>query len=78
MPTILHRLSIDPPPEQVHPLVATRNGVEQWWTGRYWKNENEFMSGCSTNWGAYLTSLNHGVEGRGFSPYPASEISRWS
>jgi uncharacterized protein YndB with AHSA1/START domain len=146
MPSILHRLSIDAPPELVHPLVATKQGVEQWWTGRPvdgddalggrlaiyfagrekpsavmeivelapdkvvwrcvdgpgdwhetrisfvlqpagdggttllfthagWKNENEFMSGCSTNWGAYLTSLKHGI---GFSAYPASEISRWS
>jgi len=42
-----------------------------------WRVASEFMSGCSTNWGAYLTSLKRGVEGNGFSAYPASEISRW-
>jgi hypothetical protein len=35
------------------------------------------MSGCSTNWGSYLTSLKTGAEGFGFQPYPAGEISRW-
>ena len=35
------------------------------------------MSGCSTNWGAYLTSLKAGAEGGAFAAYPASEISRW-
>jgi uncharacterized protein YndB with AHSA1/START domain len=148
MASIRHRISIDARPEQVQPLVATREGVERWWTGRPldgddavggrlsvyfgehdhpsavmeiaerapgkvrwrcvdgpddwleteitfvlepardggttllfthagWKHENEFMSGCSTNWCAYLTSLKSGVEGDGFAAYPAGEISRW-
>ena len=34
MPNILHRLSIDAPQERVHELVATKSGVEAWWTGR--------------------------------------------
>jgi uncharacterized protein YndB with AHSA1/START domain len=42
-----------------------------------WRAASEFMSGCSTNWGAYLTSLKMGAEGRGFGAYPAGEISRW-
>jgi len=33
MPNILHRISIDAPAEKVHELVATREGIEQWWTG---------------------------------------------
>jgi uncharacterized protein YndB with AHSA1/START domain len=33
MPNILHRLSIDAPPERVHRLAATREGIQQWWTG---------------------------------------------
>ena len=33
MPNILHRISIDAPPERVHQLTATRAGIEQWWTG---------------------------------------------
>ena len=33
MPNILHRLSIDAPPERVHDLTATRDGIERWWTG---------------------------------------------
>jgi hypothetical protein len=42
-----------------------------------WREASEFMAGCSTNWGAYLTSLKHGAEGGGFGAYPHGEISRW-
>ena len=148
MPNILHRLSIDAPPERVHELAATKQGIQQWWTShpvagddcvggrlavyfgdraraaavfevlertpqrivwrcvegpqdwldtritfalkprdhggttllfshKEWKEENEFMNGCSTNWAAYLMSLKSGAEGRGFNPYPGGEISRW-
>jgi uncharacterized protein YndB with AHSA1/START domain len=42
-----------------------------------WRQENEFMNGCSTNWAAYLTSLKSGAEGHGFNPYPGGELSRW-
>jgi uncharacterized protein YndB with AHSA1/START domain len=42
-----------------------------------WRAASEFMSGCSTNWGAYLTSLRNGAEGHDFSAYPNSEVSRW-
>jgi uncharacterized protein YndB with AHSA1/START domain len=34
MPNILHRLTIDAPPERVHQLAATREGIQRWWTGR--------------------------------------------
>ncbi len=34
MPTILHRLSIDAEPAAVRELVARREGVAAWWTGR--------------------------------------------
>ena len=148
MPNILHRLTIDAAPERVHELVATREGIEAWWTGRAvsgddrpggqfslyfgdhtdsaatfevlerepqrllwrcvagpddwlgttvtyalrprddggttlqfshegWREETEFMHGCSTNWAAYLMSLKSGAEGRGFNAYPAGEMSRW-
>jgi uncharacterized protein YndB with AHSA1/START domain len=33
MPNILHRLTIDAPPERVHHLAATREGIGRWWTG---------------------------------------------
>lgn len=42
-----------------------------------WRAASEFMAGCTTNWGAYLTSLKVGAEGREFGPFPAGEISRW-
>lgn len=42
-----------------------------------WREASEFMSGCSTNWGAYLTSLKHGAESDAFAAFPAGEISRW-
>ena len=148
MPNILHRLSIDAPPERVHELAATREGIQRWWTahpvagedsvgGRLevyfsdheraaavfevlertpqrivwrcvggpqdwldtritfalkprddggttllfshegWKDENEFMNGCSTNWAAYLMSLKSGAEAQGFNAYPGGEMSRW-
>jgi uncharacterized protein YndB with AHSA1/START domain len=42
-----------------------------------WRAASEFMSGCSTNWGSYLTSLKTGAEGYEFGAFPAGEISRW-
>ena len=42
-----------------------------------WAEVNEFLAGCTTNWGAYLTSLKDGAEGSDFGAYPAGEISRW-
>lgn len=144
MPDILHRFTIDAPPEQVHELIATEEGVERWWTAHPnvrddakleiffgskdpaavmqiledspgqvvwrvvdgpadwvnttitftlnrrddggttllfthgdWREANEFMHGCSTNWGAYLTSLKSGAERGEFAAYPAGEMSRW-
>jgi uncharacterized protein YndB with AHSA1/START domain len=43
-----------------------------------WREPTEFMSGCSTNWGAYLTSLKTGAESGRFAAYPHGEISRWA
>ncbi|HEY3870635.1 MAG TPA: SRPBCC domain-containing protein [Actinocrinis sp.] len=43
-----------------------------------WQEASEFMSGCSTNWGAYLTSLKTGAETGRFAAYPEGEISRWN
>lgn len=34
MPSIVHRLTIDAPPERVQELVSTPAGIQQWWTGR--------------------------------------------
>ncbi len=148
MASILHRITIDAPPEAVQPLLATKKGIAAWWTGHAlngdeavggelsfffggdkpaavmemvesnaegiawrcldgpgewidtrvsftlepradggttllfrhegWAEETEFMGGCTTNWGAYLTSLKSGAEGGEFGPYPAGEICRWS
>jgi uncharacterized protein YndB with AHSA1/START domain len=33
MSSILHRLTIDAAPQRVQDLVATKEGIEQWWTG---------------------------------------------
>jgi uncharacterized protein YndB with AHSA1/START domain len=144
MPDIVHRFTIDAPRERVHELIATKAGVERWWTAhpnagddstlqiffggedpaavmhivedtperivwrvvdgpadwvdttvtfalqpwadggttllfthRDWREANEFMHGCSTNWGAYLTSLKSGAERGEFAAYPAGEMSRW-
>jgi uncharacterized protein YndB with AHSA1/START domain len=32
MPNILHRLTIDAPPERVRALAASKAGIQQWWT----------------------------------------------
>ena len=148
MPDILHRISIDAPPQRVHDLIASTDGIARWWTGRPltgehsvgssfsvyfrdaekpaavmrvvtdsadqvewrvtggpdtwidtrigfalrpkgqggttllfthagWAEASEFMSGCSTNWGAYLTSLKHGAETEAFAAFPLGEVSRW-
>ena len=53
-------------------------GTTLLFTHARWAEASEFMSGCSTNWGAYLTSLKTGAEGVGFRPYPQGEISRWA
>jgi hypothetical protein len=124
MASILHRITIDAPPEEVQPLLATKAGLAdkpaavmevvesdpdevawrcvqgpaEWIDTRVsftlepradggttllfrhegWAQETEFMGGCTTNWGAYLTSLKHGAEGGEFGPYPAGEVCRWS
>jgi len=54
------------------------NGTTLLFTHAGWREASEFMSGCSTNWGAYLTSLKHGAETGRFAAYPESEISRWT
>ena len=148
MAEILHRISIAAPAGEVHELIASKEGIERWWTGRTvgggtavgerlalyfsrgeqpsavmevlsdtpeqivwrcvegpgdwletrvtftlkptsdggttllfehagWREPNEFMGGCTTNWGAYLVSLKSGAEGNGFGAYPAGEVSRW-
>lgn len=33
MPNILHRLTIEAPPQRVHQLATTKAGIQQWWTG---------------------------------------------
>ena len=33
MPNILHRLTIDAPRERVQELTASKEGIQQWWTG---------------------------------------------
>jgi uncharacterized protein YndB with AHSA1/START domain len=149
MPDILHRISIQAPPQRVHDLIASTDGIARWWTGQPltgehadgssfsvyfgnadkpaavmrvltdtpdhvewrvtdgpdswidtritftlrpwghggttllfthadWQQASEFMSGCSTNWGAYLTSLKTGAESNAFAAYPAGEVSNWA
>ena len=33
MPDILHRIAINASPEHVHDMVATKTGLERWWSG---------------------------------------------
>jgi uncharacterized protein YndB with AHSA1/START domain len=54
------------------------DGTTLLFTHADWQEASEFMSGCSTNWGSYLTSLKTGAESGRFAAYPHGEISRWS
>jgi len=54
------------------------DGTTLLFTHSGWHEASEFMSGCSTNWGSYLTSLKTGAESGRFAAYPHGEISRWS
>ena len=54
------------------------DGTTLLFTHAGWREANEFMHGCSTNWGSYLTSLKSGAERGEFAAYPAGELSRWS
>ncbi|HTJ38802.1 MAG TPA: SRPBCC domain-containing protein [Dactylosporangium sp.] len=56
---------------------AAGGGTTLLFTHAGWAEPSEFMGGCSTNWGAYLTSLKAGAESGAFAAYPAGEISRW-
>ena len=58
--------------------TRTDGGTTLLFSHQGWREENEFMHGCSTNWAAYLMSLKSGAEDRGFNAYPGGEISRWS
>ena len=57
---------------------SSNGGTTLLFTHSGWPEASEFMSGCSSNWGAYLTSLKYGAEGVDFRPYPQGEISRWT
>jgi uncharacterized protein YndB with AHSA1/START domain len=57
---------------------SSNGGTTLLFTHSDWPEASEFMSGCSSNWGAYLTSLKYGAEGVSFHPYPQGEISRWT
>jgi hypothetical protein len=57
---------------------SSNGGTTLLFTHSDWPEASEFMSGCSSNWGAYLTSLKYGAEGVSFRPYPQGEISRWT
>ncbi|HEY7830403.1 MAG TPA: SRPBCC domain-containing protein [Solirubrobacteraceae bacterium] len=51
MPNILHRLSIDAPPERVHQLAATKEGIQQWWTGQPVAGDEEIGGQLSVYFG---------------------------
>ncbi len=55
----------------------SHGGTTLLFTHAGWHEASEFMSGCSTNWGSYLTSLKTGAESGAFAAYPAGETSRW-
>ena len=75
---------VDGPGEWIGTLItfvlrpAGSGGTTLLFSHARWAEASEFMSGCSTNWGAYLTSLKTGAEGARLPALPGSEISRWA
>src|SRR5215469_5399949 len=51
MPDILHRISIDAPPQRVHELIASTDGIARWWTGRPLTGEHTIGSSFSVYFG---------------------------
>ena len=51
MPDILHRISIDAPPQRVHDLIASTDGIARWWTGRPLTGEHANGSSFSVYFG---------------------------
>ena len=51
MPNILHRISIDAPPQQVHDLIAGTDGIARWWTGRPLTGEHTTGASFSIHFG---------------------------
>lgn len=51
MPDILHRISIDAPPQRVHDLIASTGGIARWWTGRPLTGEHANGSSFSIYFG---------------------------
>ena len=51
MPSILHRLTIDAAPERVHELVATKEGIELWWTGQAIDGDDNLGSQIAVSFG---------------------------
>jgi uncharacterized protein YndB with AHSA1/START domain len=43
-----------------------------------WREQNEFMANCSSEWASYLIGLRAGLDGRAYTPFPAGNVSRWS
>ena len=85
MANILHRLTIDAPTDRVAELIAGKDGIEQWWTGRPVAGSNavggrltvHFVDPAESAAAFEVLSLTSGAEGRGFIPFPGGEISRW-
>jgi hypothetical protein len=72
MPNILHRFSIDASPEQVHELAATREGIQQWWTGHP-------VAGDDSVGGEIAVYFRHPAEAPAatFEVVERSPLSRW-
>jgi hypothetical protein len=89
MPKILHRLSIDAPPERVHQLAATKEGIERWWTGHPVVGDDAIGGQLSVYFrdpadpAATFEVVDRGPEQivwrcvAGPPTVPAGEISRW-
>jgi uncharacterized protein YndB with AHSA1/START domain len=59
-------------------LTSRDGGTAMLFSHRDWRQESEFMHGCSTNWAAYLMNLKSGAEDHRFDPHPGGEIGRGS
>jgi hypothetical protein len=88
MADILHRISINASPESVRELIATKEGIEQWWTGVPVGGDASVGGNLLMYFGGPdpaavmelvedLIGIKRGLEGGAFTPFPAGQVSRW-
>jgi hypothetical protein len=67
VPDIRHRVGIAAPQDRVYAMLASKDGLAEFWTRR---EPVEFMHHCSIKWATYLIGLRSGLKGGAFAAFP--------